>query len=81
MPRVLQVPERLFKAGNGAAVIAKIGGGRVAALEVLIVNQAIVALDFPLAMAISAIMMLTLVLLLYAGHRLFDLTKILQPIS
>ena len=26
-------------------------------------------------------MMLTLVLLLYAGHRLFDLTKILQPIG
>jgi ABC-type spermidine/putrescine transport system permease subunit I len=46
-----------------------------------IVNQAIVAIDFPLAMAISAIMMATLMLLLYIGHRLFDLTKILEPIS
>jgi hypothetical protein len=32
-------------------------------------------------MAISAIMMLTLIVLLYVGHRLFDLTKVLQPIS
>ena len=47
----------------------------------LIANQAIVALDFPLAMAISTIMIATLVLLLYIGHRLFDLTKVLEPIS
>ena len=47
----------------------------------LIANQAIVALDFPLAMAISTIMVVTLVALLYIGHRLFDLTRILEPIS
>ena len=41
--------------------------------------QAIAALDFPLAMAVSAIMMGTLMALLYIGHRLFDLTHILDP--
>ena len=45
----------------------------------LIATQAITALDFPLAMAVSAIMMATLMALLYVGHRLFDLTKILEP--
>jgi hypothetical protein len=30
-------------------------------------------------MAVSAIMMTTLLALLYAGHRLFDLTRILSP--
>jgi len=47
----------------------------------LIATQAISALDFPLAMAVSAIMMATLMGLLYIGHRLFDLTKILSPIN
>ena len=32
-------------------------------------------------MAISAIMMATLMLLLYIGHRMFDLTKILEPLN
>jgi hypothetical protein len=32
-------------------------------------------------MAISTIMIATLVLLLYIGHRLFNLTKVLEPIS
>jgi len=32
-------------------------------------------------MAISTIMIVTMVLLLYLGHRLFDLTKILEPIQ
>ena len=56
-------------------------GGPGAVNAGLIANQAIVALDFPLAMAISAIMIATLLVLLYIGHRLFDLTKILEPIS
>ena len=47
----------------------------------LIATQAIAALDFPLAMAVSAIMMTTLLGLLYIGHRLFDLTRILSPIN
>jgi len=65
----------------GVALVPTILGGPGAVNAGLIVNQAIVALDFPLAMAISAIMIATLTLLLYVGHRLFDLTKILQPIN
>ena len=71
----------VFVNALGGALVPTLLGGPGAVNAGLIVNQAIVALDFPLAMAISAIMMLTLVLLLYAGHRLFDLTKVLQPIS
>lgn len=65
----------------GVALVPTILGGPGAVNAGLIVNQAIVALDFPLAMAISAIMIATLTLLLYVGHRLFDLTKVLQPIN
>ncbi len=71
----------IFVNSLGVALVPTILGGPGAVNAGLIVNQAIVALDFPLAMAISAIMLLTLVVLLYVGHRLFDLTKILQPIS
>jgi ABC-type spermidine/putrescine transport system permease subunit I len=71
----------IFVNSLGGALVPTLLGGPGAVNAGLIVNQAIVALDFPLAMAISAIMMLTLVLLLYAGHRLFDLTKVLEPIS
>ncbi len=71
----------IFVNGLGVALVPTILGGPGAVNAGLIVNQAITALDFPLAMAISAIMMLTLTLLLYVGHRLFDLTKILEPIS
>ena len=65
----------------GVALVPTILGGPGAVNAGLIANQAIVALDFPLAMAISTIMIVTLVLLLYVGHRLFDLTKVLEPIS
>ena len=71
----------IFVNSLGGALVPTLLGGPGAVNAGLIVNQAIVALDFPLAMAISAIMMATLVLLLYVGHRLFDLTKVLQPIS
>jgi len=71
----------IFVNGLGTALVPTILGGPGAVNAGLIANQAIVALDFPLAMAISAIMIVTLVLLLYIGHRLFDLTKILEPIS
>ncbi len=71
----------IFVNGLGVALVPTILGGPGAVNAGLIVNQAIVALDFPLAMAINAIMMATLVLLLYLGHRLFDLTKIIRPIS
>ncbi len=71
----------IFVNSLGGALVPTILGGPGAVNAGLIVNQAIVALDFPLAMAISAIMMATLVLLLYVGHRLFDLTKILEPIG
>ena len=71
----------IFVNGLGVALVPTILGGPGAVNAGLIVNQAITALDFPLAMAISAIMILTLMILLYIGHRLFDLTKILEPIS
>ncbi len=71
----------IFVNSVGGALVPILLGGPGAVNAGLIVNQAIVALDFPLAMAISAIMMATLVLLLYIGHRLFNLTKVLEPIS
>jgi len=71
----------IFVNGLGTALVPTILGGPGAVNAGLIANQAIVALDFPLAMAISAIMIATLMLLLYIGHRLFDLTRILDPIS
>jgi ABC-type spermidine/putrescine transport system permease subunit I len=71
----------IFVNSVGGALVPILLGGPGAVNAGLIVNQAIVAIDFPLAMAISAIMMLTLMLLLYIGHRLFDLTKVLEPIS
>ena len=71
----------IFVNSVGGALVPTLLGGPGAVNAGLIVNQAIVAVDFPLAMAISAIMMATLMLLLYIGHRLFDLTKILEPIS
>ena len=63
----------------GVALIPNILGGPGAVNAGLIATQAIAALDFPLAMAISAIMMMTLFGLLYVGHRLFNLTRILEP--
>lgn len=71
----------IYVNGLGVALVPLLLGGPGAVNAGLIANQAIVALDFPLAMAISAIMMLTLIVLLYIGHRLFDLTRILEPIS
>ena len=69
----------IFVNGIGVALLPNILGGPGAVNAGLIATQAIVALDFPLAMAISAIMMATLFGLLYIGHRLFDLTTILEP--
>jgi ABC-type spermidine/putrescine transport system permease subunit I len=71
----------IFVNGIGVALLPNILGGPGAVNAGLIATQAIVALDFPLAMAVSAIMMATLMALLYIGHRLFDLTHILDPIS
>ena len=71
----------IFVNGIGVALVPTILGGPGAVNAGLIVNQAIVALDFPLAMATSTIIILTLLLLLYIGHRLFDLTKVLEPIN
>lgn len=69
----------IFVNGIGVALLPNILGGPGAVNAGLIATQAITALDFPLAMAVSAIMMATLMALLYIGHRLFDLTKILEP--
>jgi ABC-type spermidine/putrescine transport system permease subunit I len=71
----------IFVNSLGSALVPNLLGGPGAVNAGLIVNQAIVAIDFPLAMAISAIMMATLMLLLYIGHRMFDLTKILEPLN
>lgn len=71
----------IFVNGIGVALLPNILGGPGAVNAGLIATQAIAALDFPLAMAVSAIMMATLMILLYIGHRIFDLTKILAPIN
>jgi len=71
----------IFVNGLGVALLPNILGGPGAVNAGLIATQAIAALDFPLAMAVSAIMMTTLLALLYIGHKLFDLTRILSPIS
>jgi ABC-type spermidine/putrescine transport system permease subunit I len=71
----------IFVNGLGVALLPNILGGPGAVNAGLIATQAIAALDFPLAMAVSAIMMATLLGLLYVGHRLFDLTRILTPIN
>lgn len=69
----------IFVNGIGVALLPNILGGPGAVNAGLIATQAIVALDFPLAMAVSAIMISTLLGLLYIGHRLFDLTQVLEP--
>lgn len=71
----------IFVNALGVALVPTILGGPGAVNAGLIANQAIAALDFPLAMAISAIMIVTLMVLLYIGHRLFNLTRILEPIG
>ncbi|MFP6746389.1 MAG: ABC transporter permease subunit [Alphaproteobacteria bacterium] len=71
----------IFVNGLGVALLPNILGGPGAVNAGLIATQAIAALDFPLAMAVNAIMMTTLLGLLYIGHRLFDLTRILTPIN
>ena len=71
----------IFVNGLGVALLPDILGGPGAVNAGLIATQAIAALDYPLAMAISAIMMTTLLALLYLGHLLFDLTKILTPLK
>lgn len=65
--------------GLGVALIPNILGGPGAVNAGLIATQAIIALDFPLAMAVSAIMMATLLGLLFVGHKLFNLATILEP--
>jgi len=71
----------IFINGLGVALIPNILGGPGAVNAGLIATQAIVALDMPMAMAISAIMTATLMGLLFIGHKLFDITKILSPAS
>ena len=71
----------IFVNGLGVALLPNILGGAGAVNAGLIATQAITALDFPLAMAVSAIMMASLMTLLWIGHKLFDLTKVLTPLS
>lgn len=71
----------IFINGIGLAIIPDFLGGPAAANAGIIVLNSIAALDFPLAMAISVVMMALMIGLLYLGHKLFDLTKILEPIK
>ncbi|MEM6744349.1 MAG: ABC transporter permease [Pseudomonadota bacterium] len=65
--------------GLGVALVPNILGGPGAVNAGLIATQAVIALDFPLAMAVSAIMTFTLIGLLAIGHRLFNLGSVLEP--
>lgn len=71
----------IFINGIGLAIIPDFLGGPGAANAGILVLNSIGALDFPLAMAISVVMMVLMIGLLYLGHRLFDLTRILEPIK
>lgn len=71
----------IFVNGIGGALIDEILGGAGSVNAGLLVLDALTALNFPLAMAISAIIILTLLILLFIGHKLFNLTRILEPIS
>ena len=62
-------------------LIPDILGGPGAVNAGTLVINAISALDFPLAMAIASIMVVVMLVLLYIGHRIFDLTKLLAPIE
>ena len=71
----------IFINGIGIYIIPFLLGGPAAANAGVIVVNAIGGLDFPLAMAISVVMIGMMIGLLLLGHRLFDLTKILEPIK
>jgi ABC-type spermidine/putrescine transport system permease subunit I len=69
----------IFVNALGLFLVPDILGGPGAANAGTLVVNAIAALDFPLAMAIAAIMVAMMVALLWIGHRMFDLTKLLEP--
>ena len=69
----------IFVNSLGLFLVPDLLGGPGAANSGTLVVNAIAALDFPLAMAIAAIMVAMMVVLLWIGHRMFDLTKLLEP--
>jgi ABC-type spermidine/putrescine transport system permease subunit I len=69
----------IFVNSLGLFLVPDLLGGPGAANAGTLVVNAIAALDFPLAMAIAAIMVAMMVTLLWIGHRMFDLTKLLEP--
>jgi ABC-type spermidine/putrescine transport system permease subunit I len=69
----------IFVNSLGLFLVPDLLGGPGAANAGTLVVNAIAALDFPLAMAIAAIMVAMMVVLLWIGHRMFDLTKLLEP--
>ena len=71
----------VFINGVGIYVIPFLLGGPAAANAGVIVVNAIGGLDYPLAMAISVLLIGMMIALLFVGHWLFDLTKILEPIK
>lgn len=69
----------IFVNSLGLFLVPDLLGGPGAANAGTLVVNAIAALDFPLAMAIAAILVAMMVVLLWIGHRMFDLTKLLEP--
>lgn len=69
----------IFVNSLGLFLVPDLLGGPGAANAGTLVVNAIAALDFPLAMAIASIMVAMMVALLWIGHRMFDLTKLLEP--
>jgi ABC-type spermidine/putrescine transport system permease subunit I len=81
MPGIFAGVIFIFVNGLGVFLIPDILGGPGAVNAGTLVLNAIAALDFPLAMAIAAVMVLMMLVLLYIGHRLFDLTRLLEPVK
>jgi ABC-type spermidine/putrescine transport system permease subunit I len=78
-PGIVAAAIFIFVNSLGLFLVPDLLGGPGAANAGTLVVNAIAALDFPLAMAIAAIMVAMMVVLLLIGHWLFDLTKLLEP--
>lgn len=78
-PGIFAATVFIFVNSLGLFLVPDLLGGPGAANAGTLVVNAIAALDFPLAMAIAAVMVVLMVSMLLIGHRLFDITRILQP--
>jgi ABC-type spermidine/putrescine transport system permease subunit I len=80
-PGIFAATVFIFVNSLGVFLIPDILGGPGAVNAGTIVLNAIAALDFPLAMAIAAVMLFIMFVLLFIGHKVFDITKMLEPIK